>query len=70
MFSDYKHPLRFFQKRVVHTKFDIYVFIAEQYSYSWQKCSLCDNSYRINVYRLRAFWLDKSIVTCLFWIRS
>jgi hypothetical protein len=24
------------------------------------------NSYRINVYRFRAFWLNKSTVTCLF----
>jgi hypothetical protein len=32
-----------------------------------------NNSYKINVqnvYRFRAFWLDKSIVTCLFLIRS
>ena len=28
------------------------------------------NSYRINVYHFRAFWLDKSTVTCLFLIRS
>jgi hypothetical protein len=26
-----------------------------------------DNSYLINVYRFRAFWLDKSTVTCLLW---
>ena len=29
-----------------------------------------NNSCRINVYRFRAFWLDKSTVTCLFLIRS
>jgi hypothetical protein len=28
------------------------------------------NSYRNNVYHFRAFWLDKSTVTCLFLIRS
>jgi hypothetical protein len=29
-----------------------------------------NNSYRINVYRFGAFWLDKSTVTCLFFICS
>ena len=46
---------------------------CEYESRSWWgvlDATLCNNSYRINVYRFHAFWLDKSIVTCLFWIRS
>jgi len=29
-------------------------------------CVYCYNSYRINIYRFRAFWLNKSTATCLF----
>ena len=36
---------------------------------SWHYTTI-NNSYRINVYHFRAFWLDKSTVACLFLIRS
>ena len=44
-------------------------YVCNSYSYL-SLLSICNNSYRINVYRFRAFWLDKSTITCLFLILS
>jgi hypothetical protein len=57
---------------------DIYKPVRSKTSYRSSQKQNCirklyvhiNNSYRINVYRFRAFWLDKSIVTCLFLIRT
>ena len=45
----------------------VYIYVC--ISFIWC-CLSNNNSCSINVYRFRAFWLDKSTVTCLFLIRS